>query len=134
MLELRAKNATDHATRLEERENIQKDEYDKLHQRYNDLLRTHIEHVERTKYLMGADKFDMMQSLPKSRMSSMATSVDANVRGISDIISAVHMSQSTHADVNLANHISNESKNICKKNRQTCKNCLRRLARGVWTK
>uniref|UniRef100_A0AC35FPW3 Uncharacterized protein n=1 Tax=Panagrolaimus sp. PS1159 TaxID=55785 RepID=A0AC35FPW3_9BILA len=108
MLELRAKNATDHATRLEERENIQKDEFDKLHQRYNDLLRTHIEHVERTKYLMGADKFDMMQSLPKSRMSSMATSVDANVRGISDLISAVHMSQSTHADVNLANHISNE--------------------------
>ena len=108
MLELRVKNAADQAMRHEERENIQKDEYDKLHQRYNDLLRTHIEHVERTKYLMGADKFDMMQSLPKSRMGSMAASVDANVRGISDIISAVHMSQSTHADVNLANHISNE--------------------------
>jgi hypothetical protein len=36
--------------------------------------------------------------------------VDSNVRGISDLISAVHMSQSTHADMNLANHISNESK------------------------
>lgn len=41
----------------------------------------------------------------------MAMSViDNNVRGISDLISAVHMSQSTHADVNLANHISNESR------------------------
>ena len=123
VLELRAKNATDHgkevfytfnlkliisATRLEEREASQKDEYDKLHLRYNELLRTHIEHVERTKYLMGPDKFDMMQSLPIPSKSSMAASVDTNVRGISDLISAVHMSQSTHADMNLANHISNE--------------------------
>uniref|UniRef100_A0AC34PW64 Uncharacterized protein n=1 Tax=Panagrolaimus sp. JU765 TaxID=591449 RepID=A0AC34PW64_9BILA len=108
VLELRAKNATDHATRLEEREAIQKDEFDKLHLRYNDLLRTHIEHVERTKYLMGPDKFDMMQSLPMPSRTNMAASVDANVRGISDLITAVHMSQSTHADMNLANHISNE--------------------------
>uniref|UniRef100_A0A914D9M4 JNK-interacting protein 3 n=1 Tax=Acrobeloides nanus TaxID=290746 RepID=A0A914D9M4_9BILA len=112
MLELKAKNATDHATRLEEREADQKIEFERLHERYNDLLRTHIEHVERTKYLMGADKFDMMQSLPlpkgNIRTNAMATSVDANVRGISDIISSIHMSQSTHADVNLANHISNE--------------------------
>ncbi|CAK5077053.1 unnamed protein product [Meloidogyne enterolobii] len=37
------------------------------------------------------------------------SAIDSNVRGISDIISAVHMSQSTHADLNLASHInSNE--------------------------
>lgn len=41
----------------------------------------------------------------------MAMSViDTNVRGISDLISAVNMSQSIHTNVNLANHISNESK------------------------
>lgn len=57
---------------------------------------------------MGADKFDMMQSLPMPSRINMAASVDANVRGISDLITAVHMSQSTHADMNLANHISNE--------------------------
>uniref|UniRef100_A0A7E4W6I5 JNK-interacting protein n=1 Tax=Panagrellus redivivus TaxID=6233 RepID=A0A7E4W6I5_PANRE len=111
MLELKAKNSNDHAQRLEERESAQKEEFEKLHHRYNELLRTHIEHVERTKYLMGPDKFDMMQSLPmpaKNKFAGMATSVDTNIRGISDIISAVHMSQSTHADVNLANHISNE--------------------------
>ncbi|KAI3413518.1 hypothetical protein GPALN_011008 [Globodera pallida] len=111
MLELRAKNANDHAMRLEEREADQKIEYEKLHERYNELLRTHIEHVERTKFLMGAEMFDMAQSLPigtKNNRNMMAMSaVDTNVRGISDLISA-HMSQSTHADLNLANHISNE--------------------------
>ncbi|MFH4974082.1 hypothetical protein AB6A40_000791 [Gnathostoma spinigerum] len=113
MLELKAKNASDHATRLEEREADQKAEFDKLHERYNVLLRTHIDHMERTKYLMGSDKFDMMQSMPipsqqfRTKMG-MATSVDAQtIRGVSDIISA-HMSQSTTMDVNLANHISNE--------------------------
>jgi c-Jun-amino-terminal kinase-interacting protein 4 len=49
---------------LEEREVDQKMEYEKLHERYNELLRTHIEHVERTKFLMGAEMFDMAQSLP----------------------------------------------------------------------
>lgn len=100
------------ANRLEEREADQKLEYDKLHERYNELLRTHIEHVERTKFLMGAEMFDMAQSLPinpRTRNSMAMSVVDSNVRGISDIISAVHMSQSTHANVNLANHISNES-------------------------
>lgn len=80
ILELRAKNSTDHgfflhsyfrlvvsnlATRMEEREVDQKQEYEKLHERYNDLLRTHIDHVERTKFLMGAENFDMANILPK---------------------------------------------------------------------
>uniref|UniRef100_A0AAF5DB23 RH1 domain-containing protein n=1 Tax=Strongyloides stercoralis TaxID=6248 RepID=A0AAF5DB23_STRER len=113
MLELKTRNAQDHAQRLEEREAEQRLEFDRLHERYNDLLRTHIEHVERTKYLMGPDKFEMMQSLPfnngKGRNNTMTISMDAaKVRGMGDIISAVNMSQSTHADMNLANHISSE--------------------------
>jgi predicted nuclease with TOPRIM domain len=62
---------------LEEREAEQKSEYEKLHERYNELLRTHIEHVERTKFLMGAEIFDMAQSLPintkNNRFSSFLT-------------------------------------------------------------
>ncbi|CAD5222446.1 unnamed protein product [Bursaphelenchus xylophilus] len=109
VLELKARNANDHVARCEEREAELRTEYDKLHERYNDLIRTHIEHVERTKYLMGPDKFDMMQSLPSNHnRGGMAASVDVNVRGISDLISATHMTQSTHASVNLANHISME--------------------------
>ena len=49
----------------------------------------------------------LVQSLPSSHSRGMAVSVNANVRGISDIISAT-MSQSTHTNVNLANHISDE--------------------------
>uniref|UniRef100_A0A2K6WJE9 RH1 domain-containing protein n=1 Tax=Onchocerca volvulus TaxID=6282 RepID=A0A2K6WJE9_ONCVO len=116
MLELKAKNASDHAARLEEREADQKAEFDKLHERYNILLRTHIDHMERTKYLMGTEKFEMMQSMPlpshhlRTKLGmGMAASVDAStIRGVSDLISA-HMSQSTTLDVNLANHISSES-------------------------
>ncbi|CAJ0578525.1 unnamed protein product, partial [Mesorhabditis spiculigera] len=113
MLELKAKNATDHANRLEEREADQKVEYDRLHERYNVLLRTHIDHMERTKYLLGSDKFEMMQNMPlqtgrgKTGMG-MAASVDASsIRGVSDLISAA-MSHSMSHDVNLANHISEE--------------------------
>uniref|UniRef100_A0A0K0D385 TLE_N domain-containing protein n=1 Tax=Angiostrongylus cantonensis TaxID=6313 RepID=A0A0K0D385_ANGCA len=102
------------ASRLEEREADQKAEFDRLHERYNALLRTHVDHMERTKYLMGNDKFELMQNMPipqaqlRTRMG-MAASVDAsNIRGVSDLISA-HMSQSTTMDVNLANHISNEA-------------------------
>ncbi|KAM3716009.1 JNK-interacting protein [Dirofilaria immitis] len=114
MLELKAKNASDHAARLEEREADQKTEFDKLHERYNVLLRTHIDHMERTKYLLGSEKFEMMQSMPLPSQQlrtklGMAASVDAStIRGVSDLISA-HMSQSTTLDVNLANHISSES-------------------------
>lgn len=52
------------AARLEEREADQKNEFDKLHERYNVLLRTHIDHMERTKYLLGNEKFDMLQNMP----------------------------------------------------------------------
>ncbi|EFP09142.1 CRE-UNC-16 protein [Caenorhabditis remanei] len=113
MLELKAKNATDHANRLEEREAEQKLEFDRLHERYNTLLRTHVDHMERTKYLMGSEKFELMQNMPLPNLQlrnkmGMAASVDASsIRGVSDLISA-HMTQSTTMDVNLANHISNE--------------------------
>uniref|UniRef100_A0A1I7UQM1 JNK-interacting protein 3 n=1 Tax=Caenorhabditis tropicalis TaxID=1561998 RepID=A0A1I7UQM1_9PELO len=113
MLELKAKNATDHANRLEEREAEQKLEFDRLHERYNTLLRTHVDHMERTKYLMGSEKFELMQNMPLPNMQlrnkmGMAASVDASsIRGVSDLISA-HMTQSTTMEVNLANHITNE--------------------------
>lgn len=62
MLELKAKNSTDHANRLEERESELKTEYQKLHERYTELFKTHMDYMERTQFLMGSDKFDMVQS------------------------------------------------------------------------
>ncbi|KAH9513915.1 JNK-interacting protein [Bulinus truncatus] len=56
MSEIKAKNAADHVSRLEEKEQETKNEYNKLHERYTELFRTHMDYMERTKILMGTDK------------------------------------------------------------------------------
>uniref|UniRef100_A0A4Y0B8N3 JNK-interacting protein 3 n=1 Tax=Anopheles funestus TaxID=62324 RepID=A0A4Y0B8N3_ANOFN len=53
MLELKHKNSMDHASRLEERESELKKEYSKLHERYTELFKTHVDYMERTKLMMG---------------------------------------------------------------------------------
>ncbi|XP_053676833.1 JNK-interacting protein 3 [Anopheles nili] len=53
MLELKHKNSLDHASRLEERESELKKEYSKLHERYTELFKTHVDYMERTKLMMG---------------------------------------------------------------------------------
>ena len=50
------------ASRMEERETELKSEYTKLHERYTELFKTHVDYMERSKYLLGQDKFDAMQS------------------------------------------------------------------------
>ncbi|XP_055893342.1 C-Jun-amino-terminal kinase-interacting protein 3-like isoform X3 [Biomphalaria glabrata] len=56
MSEIKAKNSADHVSRLEEKEQETKNEYNKLHERYTELFRTHMDYMERTKILMGTDK------------------------------------------------------------------------------
>ncbi|XP_066147716.1 JNK-interacting protein 3 isoform X2 [Euwallacea fornicatus] len=51
MLELKHKNSLEHASRLEEREAELKKEYAKLHERYTELFKTHVDYMERTKLL-----------------------------------------------------------------------------------
>nr|CAH7741359.1 unnamed protein product [Callosobruchus chinensis] len=51
MLELKHKNSMEHASRLEEREGELKKEYAKLHERYTELFKTHVDYMERTKLL-----------------------------------------------------------------------------------
>ncbi|KAL1518265.1 hypothetical protein ABEB36_001911 [Hypothenemus hampei] len=51
MLELKHKNSMEHASRLEEREAELKKEYSKLHERYTELFKTHVDYMERTKLL-----------------------------------------------------------------------------------
>ncbi|XP_014241649.1 JNK-interacting protein 3 isoform X4 [Cimex lectularius] len=75
MLELKAKNSSDHVYRLEEKEQEMKKEYSKLHERYTELFKTHMDHLERTKILMGTgDRMDgqtrqRMPTLPFSHMN-----------------------------------------------------------------
>ncbi|VVC94256.1 unnamed protein product [Leptidea sinapis] len=53
MLELKLKNSLDHTSRLEERENELKKEYAKLHDRYTELFKTHMDYMERRKLLLS---------------------------------------------------------------------------------
>uniref|UniRef100_A0A8D8Y727 JNK-interacting protein 3 n=1 Tax=Cacopsylla melanoneura TaxID=428564 RepID=A0A8D8Y727_9HEMI len=70
MLELKSKNASDHVYRLEEKEAELKKEYSILHERYTELLKTHMEYIERTKLMMGSSTSDRMDSRPP-RLPSM---------------------------------------------------------------
>lgn len=56
MLELKHKNSMEHAGRLEERETELKKEYAKLHDRYTELFKTHMDYMERTKLLLSGQQ------------------------------------------------------------------------------
>ncbi|KAF8764752.1 C-Jun-amino-terminal kinase-interacting protein like [Argiope bruennichi] len=62
MLELKAKNASDHAARLEEKDAETRKEYSTLHERYTDLFKTHMDYMERTKILFGSDKLEALNN------------------------------------------------------------------------
>jgi c-Jun-amino-terminal kinase-interacting protein 4 len=62
MLELKHKNSLEHANRLEEREGELKKEYSKLHERYTELFKTHVDYMERTKLMMGNSTHSQMSS------------------------------------------------------------------------
>lgn len=68
MLELKHKNSLDHASRLEEREGELKKEYNKLHERYTELFKTHVEYMERTKMIMGNSTHSLHQSSASERI------------------------------------------------------------------
>jgi len=56
--------------RLEEKEQDMKQEYTKLHERYTELFKTHMDHIERTKILMGSgDRMDNPRSMRMPFMS-----------------------------------------------------------------
>nr|ALO61081.1 C-jun-amino-terminal kinase-interacting protein 4 [Eriocheir sinensis] len=64
MLELKNRNSSDHATRMEDKSEEIKKEYGKLHDRYTELFKTHMDYMERTKILMGTDRLDQLGGAP----------------------------------------------------------------------
>lgn len=68
MLELKHKNSLDHSSRLEEREAELKKEYNKLHERYTELFKTHVDYMERTKMIMGNSTHSLHQSSASERI------------------------------------------------------------------
>lgn len=55
--------------RLEEKEQEQKREYAKLHERYTELFKTHVDYMERTKILMGSA--ERLEGGARGRLPSM---------------------------------------------------------------
>lgn len=68
MLELKHKNSLEHASRLEEREGELKKEYNKLHERYTELFKTHVDYMERTKMIMGNSTHSLHHSTASERV------------------------------------------------------------------
>jgi len=69
IFEIKARNASDHIGRLEEKENEMKQEYKRLHDRYSELFQTHCDYMERMKILHGTEiqsKNEDAESLPIS--------------------------------------------------------------------
>jgi hypothetical protein len=55
--------------RLEEKEQEQKREYAKLHERYTELFKTHMDYMERTKILMGSA--ERLEGASRGRLPTM---------------------------------------------------------------
>ncbi|KAB7494570.1 C-Jun-amino-terminal kinase-interacting protein 4 [Armadillidium nasatum] len=70
MFELKNRNASDHASRMEDKVDELKKEYSKLHERYTELFKTHMDYMERTKILCGTDRLDQMGGA-RSRLSGI---------------------------------------------------------------
>ncbi|XP_069129941.1 C-Jun-amino-terminal kinase-interacting protein 4-like isoform X19 [Argopecten irradians] len=85
MLELKSKNASDHVARMEEKDSEWKKEYTKLHERYTELFRTHMDQMERTKILMGTDKLELSNS-PRNKGFQLP-----NLRPVSMVITGQNM-------------------------------------------
>ena len=61
--------------RLEEKEAEHKKEYTKLHERYSELFKNHLDYMEKTKSMLGADKIEQLQQgvgSSRPRISGMA--------------------------------------------------------------
>ncbi|XP_017843293.2 JNK-interacting protein 3 isoform X3 [Drosophila busckii] len=69
MLELKHKNSVEHASRLEEREGDLKKEYARLHERYTELFKNHVDYMERTKMLMGSTHSQMSTASDRMEVS-----------------------------------------------------------------
>lgn len=64
-------------SRLEEKESETKKEYSKLHDRYSELFKTHLDYMEKTKSMIGAEKLEQLQQgqvvgASRPRISGMA--------------------------------------------------------------
>jgi hypothetical protein len=121
MLELKHKNSLEHASRLEERESELKKEYNKLHERYTELFKTHVDYMERTKLLMGNSTHSQMSSaseridLNRSRLHPMQRSSGPVSYGFASLENSAMLDEETICSSNNSSgppSLQNEFENI----------------------
>ncbi|XP_035206042.1 C-Jun-amino-terminal kinase-interacting protein 4-like isoform X2 [Stegodyphus dumicola] len=116
MLELKAKNSSDHASRLEEKDSEMKKEYAILHERYTELFKTHMDYMERTKILFGPDKLEVLNTKTrplhfphtKSNITSFVSPQEVGSNILSspaDVPSLVSPNQSSDSNASLKSEI-----------------------------
>ena len=54
-------------TRLEDKEAEMKKDYTKLHERYTDLFKTHMDYMERSKNMLGPDRMEQLVNMGSNR-------------------------------------------------------------------
>nr|CAD7260769.1 unnamed protein product [Timema shepardi] len=106
--------------RLEEKEQDQKREYAKLHERYTELFKTHMDYMERTKILMGSAEHleGASRRIPSMNIPQMSrssgpvsfgfTSLEANMRSMTsagDFAGPVSPPDSNHSNTSLRNEL-----------------------------
>ncbi|XP_070071898.1 JNK-interacting protein 3 isoform X7 [Drosophila takahashii] len=104
MLELKHKNSLEHASRLEEREADLKKEYNKLHERYTELFKNHVDYMERTKMLMGSTHSQMSTAsdrmdVSRARLNPVARSSGPVSYGFASLENSVMLDTETICSV-----------------------------------
>ncbi|XP_032576011.1 JNK-interacting protein 3 isoform X4 [Drosophila sechellia] len=104
MLELKHKNSLEHASRLEERETDLKKEYNKLHERYTELFKNHVDYMERTKMLMGSTHSQMSTAsermdVSRARLNPVARSSGPVSYGFASLENSVMLDTETICSV-----------------------------------
>ncbi|XP_032590950.1 JNK-interacting protein 3 isoform X3 [Drosophila grimshawi] len=100
MLELKHKNSVEHASRLEEREADLKKEYARLHERYTELFKNHVDYMERTKMLMGSTHSQMSNAsdrmdVSRARLNPVARSSGPVSYGFASLENSVMLDTET---------------------------------------
>ncbi|KDR19135.1 JNK-interacting protein 3 isoform X3 [Zootermopsis nevadensis] len=121
MLELKSKNSSDHVCRLEEKEQEQKREYAKLHERYTELFKTHMDYMERVKIIMG--NTERLEGVARGRLPQVNlaqlnrssgpvsfgfTSLEAGLRSVTspgEYVGSTSPPDSNHSNTSLRNEL-----------------------------
>ncbi|XP_008190561.1 JNK-interacting protein 3 isoform X2 [Tribolium castaneum] len=129
MLELKHKNSMEHAGRLEEREGELKKEYAKLHERYTELFKTHMDYMERTKLLLSGQQL-ANERAEAGRLNSNRINIGRSSGPISfgftslenaEVVDSVPSSpiSSTHSSPSLHSELDNLDKKMVERGQET---------------